>query len=149
MVKEHLLQEFADAYENLIRVALEAAQRGVTRNGDTWGPRETVAHIAGWEIITTVRLPHNLAGMPPLEFTDEAMQTVMDDAINAVLVALVGDQSLDTICGMMRQAYQRKIEMLRKMDGRLFQPGEYLYKGMKGLIEHCQENMHELVAQRT
>ena len=96
-----------------------------------------------------MRLPHNLAGMPPLEFTDEAMQTVMDDAINAALVALVGDQSLDTICGMMRQAYQRKIEMLRKMDDKLFQPGEYLYKGTKGLIEHCQEHMQELVAQRT
>jgi hypothetical protein len=45
--KEHLLQELAEAFEQLIRTATEAAQRGVTRQEDRWGPREIVAHLAG------------------------------------------------------------------------------------------------------
>jgi hypothetical protein len=66
MSKEQLIQDFVDAYEKLIGTALESAQRGMTRQGDTWGPRETVAHLAGWEVMETVRLPHIAAGMPPL-----------------------------------------------------------------------------------
>ena len=37
MSKEQLLQELADAFEQLITTASEVAQRGVTRQGDTWG----------------------------------------------------------------------------------------------------------------
>ena len=40
--KELLLQEFATAYEQIIAVATEAARRGVTRTGNTWGPREII-----------------------------------------------------------------------------------------------------------
>jgi len=43
MSKEQLLQEFAEAFEKLIGTASLAAQRGVTRQGDRWGPREIVA----------------------------------------------------------------------------------------------------------
>ena len=89
MSKEQLLQEFADAYEQLIGTATEAAQRGVTRQGDEWGPREIVAHLAGWEVMATVRIPRIVAGMPPAEFADETQQTVMNDAINAAMVTLI------------------------------------------------------------
>ena len=45
MSKEQLLQELAEAYEKLIRTATEAAQRGVTRQGGTWGPREILRKL--------------------------------------------------------------------------------------------------------
>ena len=64
MSKEQLIQEFVEAYEKLIGTAIEAAQRGMTRQGDTWGPREIVAHLTGWEVMATVRIPHTVAGMP-------------------------------------------------------------------------------------
>jgi hypothetical protein len=35
MAKEKLLQEFIEAYEKPMGTAIEAAQRGVTRQGDT------------------------------------------------------------------------------------------------------------------
>jgi hypothetical protein len=57
MSKEQLLQELAEPFEQLIGTATEAEQRGVTRQGDTWGPREIVAHLAGWEVMATVRIP--------------------------------------------------------------------------------------------
>jgi len=145
MSKEQLLQELAEAFEQLIGTAIEAAQRGVTRQGDRWGPRETVAHLAGWEVMATVRIPKIVAGMPPLEFADETQQTVMNDAINATIVTMIGEQPLDTVCGMLRQAYQRDVEMLRKLDETFFQPGEYVYERTKNVIEHCQEHSQKLV----
>ena len=145
MSKEQLLQELAEAFEKLIGTATEAAQRGVTRKGDRWGPREIVAHLAGWEVMATVRIPKIVAGMPPLEEADEARQAVMNDAINATIVTMVGDQPLNIVCGVLRQAYQRDIEILRKLDEKFFQPGEYVYERTKAVIEHCQEHMQGLV----
>jgi hypothetical protein len=145
MSKEQLIQELAEAFEQLIRTATQAAQRGMTRQGDRWGPREFVAHLAGWEAMATVRVPRIAAGMPPLEFADETQQTVMNDAINATIVTMIGDQPLDTVCGILRQAYQRDIEMLRKLDDTFFQPGQYVYERTRSVIEHCQEHMQDLV----
>ena len=143
MSKEQLIQELTDAFEQLIRTANEVAQRDVIRK-DTWGPREVVAHLAGWEVIATVRIPEIVAGMPPFEYEDEAQQTVMDDAINATIVTLIGNQSLDTLCDILRQSYLRDIEMLQKLDEKYFQPGEYVYERTKGVIEHCQEHIEQL-----
>ncbi len=145
MSKEQLLQEFAEAYEQLIETASRAAQHGVTRQGDMWGPREIVSHLAGWEIMASVRIPSIVAGMPPAEFADETQQMVMNDAINAAIVTLIGEQPLDTLCGMLRHAYQQNVEMLRKLDDKFFQPGEYVYERTKAVIEHCQEHMQVLV----
>ena len=141
MSKEQLLQELAAAFEQLIGSATEAAQRGMTRQGDKWGPREIIAHLAGWEVMATVRVPKIVAGMPPLEEADRARQAVMNDAINATIVTMIGEQSLDTVCGILRQAYQRDIEMLRKLDDTFFQPGEYVYERTKAAIAHRQEHM--------
>src|SRR5947199_3846865 len=127
IAKEQLLQRFAEAYEQLIEAASLAAQRGVTQKRDTWGPRAIVAHLAGWEVMASVRIPRIVAGMPPAEFADKTQQTVMNDAINAALITLMGEQPLETLFGMLRQAYQRNIELLRKLEDTFFQPGEYVY----------------------
>ncbi len=58
---------------------------------------------------------------------------------------MLGDQSLDTVCGILRQAYQSDIEILRKLDETFFQPGEYVYERTKGAIEHCEEHGQDLV----
>jgi hypothetical protein len=145
MSKEQLLLELAEAFEQLISTATEAAQRGVTRQGDKWGPREVVAHLAGWEVMATVRIPKIVAGMSPLEETERERQAVMNDAINATIVAMIGDQSLSTVCGVLRQAYQHDLEILRKLDDTFFQPGEYVYERTRSVIAHCQEHGQELL----
>ena len=144
MVKEQLIQEFAAAYEQAIATAAEAARRGVTRQGDGWGPREIIAHLAGWEVIASVRIPKIVAGMPPLEFADEAQQTTMDDAINAAIVTMIGDQSLEAVCGLLRQAYQRVVAILKELDDTNFQPGAYVYERTKDVVKHCQEHREQL-----
>ena len=149
MSKEQLLQELAAAFEQVITTATEVALRGGTRQGDTWGPREVIAHLAGWEVMATVRIPKIVGGMPPLEFADETQQTVMNDAINATIVTMIGDQPLSILCNILHQAYQRDIEILRQLDGRFFQPGEYVYERTKNVIEHCHEHNQELIANRT
>jgi len=95
--------------------------------------------------MATVRVPAIVAGMPPLEFADEAQQTVMNNAINATIVTMIGDQPLAAICDILRHAYQRNLELLRRLDDRFFQPGQYVYERTKAVVWHCQEHMEELV----
>ena len=147
MTRDALIAAFADAFERFIVVATDAAQKGVTRDSDIWGPRETAAHLAGWEVMATVRIPHNVAGMPMLEFPDPAQNEVMNDAINATIVAMIGDQSLDAICAILRRAYQQDITMLHGLDAQFFQLGQYVYERTKDVIEHCQEHA-EMLTQR-
>lgn len=145
MSREQLLQEFADAYERLIAAASAAAQRDTTHTTDTWGPRQIVAHLAGWEVMATVRIPPIAAGMAPLEFSDKKQQAVMTDAINATIVAIAGDQPIDTLCAILRQAYQRDIELLKTLDDKHFQPGEYVYERTNAAIDHCHEHIEAFI----
>lgn len=144
MSKEQIIQALADAFEEVIAAATQAARRGIARMEDGWGPREIVAHLAGWEVMATVRVPKVASGMPPIEFVDEAQNDVMNDAINATIVTMMGDQSLETVYGILRQAYQRDIEILNRLDERHFQPGEYVYERTKSVIEHCREHMEQM-----
>jgi hypothetical protein len=149
MSKGQLLRELATAFEQVIHTATAAAARGVTRIGETrtgdgWGPREIVAHLAGWEMMATVRVPRIVAGMRPLEEPDPERAQVMNDAINATIVAMIGDQSLETVCGILRRAYQRDLDILAGLDERFFQPGEYVYERTQAVIEHCHEHMENL-----
>ncbi len=145
MTKDQLIAALAEAFEQFITTATEAEARGVTRQGAAWGPREFVAHLAGWEVMATVRVPAIVAGMPPLEERDAAWETVMNNALNATMVTLIGDQSLATVCGILRQAYQQDIAILQTLDDRFFRPGEYVYERTRGVIEHCQEHSEDLV----
>jgi hypothetical protein len=76
--------------------------------------------------MVSVRIPRIVAGMPSAEFTDPTQQTIMNDAINAALVTLIGEQPLETLCEMLRQVYQRNSEMLKTLDERFFQPDDYV-----------------------
>jgi hypothetical protein len=142
--KERLLREFAAAYEQVIATATEAARRGGVTFADGWGPREIVAHLAGWEVMATVRIPAIVGGMALLEFADESQNRVMNDAINGAFAALVGEQPLEAVCGALRRAYQRNVAYLRTLDDRFFQPGEYVYERTKSCIEHCAEHCETL-----
>ena len=68
-----MLQEVTEAFEHLIAAAQDAAQRGVTRQADAWGPREIVAHLAGWEVLASVRISQIAAGKPPFEFNESSI----------------------------------------------------------------------------
>jgi hypothetical protein len=144
MTKEELLQQFAAAYEQLIATASQAAQHGITNQLDGLGPRETVAHMAGWEIMATVRIPAVIAGMPPIKYLNETQATVMDNALNAAFVALIGEQPLEPLSALLRQAYQRVLELLKPLDDTYFQPGQYIYEHTREAIEHCQGHMEML-----
>lgn len=51
----------------------------------------------------------------------------------------------EIVYGILHQAYQRDVEMLRELDDTFFHPGEYVYERTKDAISHCQEHMQELV----
>jgi hypothetical protein len=141
MRKEQLLQEFIAAYERLIEAAALTERRGETHQANGWGPREVVAHLAGWEVMATVRIPHIIAGTQPMEFSDAAQAKVMNDAINTAFVTMAGDESLEALCNTLRRAYQRTVEILTPLDDGHFQPGAYVYERTNSVIEHCQEHI--------
>jgi dsRNA-specific ribonuclease len=95
--------------------------------------------------MATVRIPKIVAGMPPLEETDREREAVMNDAISATIATMIGDQSPSAVCGILRQAYQHDLEILRKLDDTFFQPGEYVYERTRSVIEHCQEHGEKLI----
>lgn len=145
--KDDLIRAFADAYERVIVAATRAAQQhGIAHTAEGWGPREAVAHLAGWEAMASVRIPAIVAGMAPLEFEDEAQSDVMNNAINAAFVAVAGQQSVSALCDALRHAYQRTVALLRTLDDRHFQPGEYVYERTRGAIEHCDEHIEQFTA---
>ena len=148
MSKEQLIQEFTAAYEQLIEAATLTAQRGLTQGPGGWGPREVVAHMAGWEVMASVRIPRIVGGTPPAEFTDPAQSTMMNDAINAAFVTLIGEQPLETLCDILRQTYRRNVGLLSSLADKFFQPGEYVYERTKAVNEHCQEHMEKLQGNR-
>ena len=146
--KEQLIQKFASAYEQLIEAATLAAQSVTAKGLDGWGPREIVGHMAGWEVMASVRIPRIVAGTPPAEFADPTQATMLNDAINAAFVTLIGEQPLETLCNILRQTYLRNADLLRSLDERFFQSGEYVYERTRGVIEHCQEHMEQLHGNR-
>jgi hypothetical protein len=146
--KEQVIQEFAAAYEQLIEAATLAAQRGTTEMHDGWGPREVIAHMAGWEVMASVRIPRIVARTPPAEFTDPAQTTMLNDAVNAAFVTLIGEQPLETLCNILRQTYRRNADLLRSVDDTFFQPGEYVYERTKAVTEHCEEHIQQLGGNR-
>lgn len=146
MSKDDLIQAFADAYERVIAAAMRSTRNGVARMPDDWGPREAIAHLAGWEVMASVRIPAIVGGMAPLEFEDEAQNDVMNNAINAAFVAVAGQQPIAALCDALRQAYQRTVALLTPLDNRYFQPGEYVYERTRGAIEHCDEHIEQFSA---
>jgi len=144
LTRQQLVEQLTAAFEKLIAIARQVDERGRHFDRTHWGPREIVAHLAGWEMIATVRIPRVAAGMPPIEFTDETQDRVMNDAINAASVTLIGDQPLDALCRILREAYQQDIEMLNGLDDAHFVAGDYIYERSVGVIDHCQEHCEQL-----
>jgi hypothetical protein len=79
--------------------------------------------------------------MAPIEFGDRAQARIMNDAINATVVTMAGDQPLDTLCGTLRRAYRRTLEIIEPIDDSNFRPGSYVYERTKAVIDHCQEHI--------
>ncbi len=143
MDRAHLVADFAAAHETVIAAAQRAAERGQGSQGSQggWGPREVVAHLAGWQVMASVRMPAVVAGMPPMEFEDERQAAVMNDAINATIVTMIGDQPLAAPCETLRRAYQRTIAIITSLDDQHVQPGTYVFERTRNVIEHCREHI--------
>jgi periplasmic divalent cation tolerance protein len=142
--KEQLIQELIDAHEQLIAAASKAYERGVRRIEDTWGPREILAHVAGWEAMAISRIPRVVAGMPPIKYATEDQHAAMDDAINATVVTMIGDQPFDAVCNILRNTYQADAQIIRELEEAVVRPGTYVYERAKAAIEHCYEHIQAL-----
>jgi len=143
--KEQLVQELIAAHEQLIGAATDALRRGATRTADAWGPREILAHMAGWEAMAVSRIPRIVAGIPLVTYETEAQRAAWDDAINATVITMIGDQSFDAICGILRKMYQADAQIILELDESIVRPGSYVYERTKAAIDHCCEHIRDLM----
>jgi hypothetical protein len=137
-LKEELIQQFEKAHEQLVLAATAASARGITRQGDRWGPREVLAHIVGWSTEATERIPRIIAGEPPLVYDDEAF--------NVAIITVLGDQPFDIVLDMFRRSHRRYVQMLVAQDEAVFVPGHPVYRRIQAVIQHHQEHAQGLNA---
>jgi periplasmic divalent cation tolerance protein len=142
--KERLLQDLIAAHERLLIAATEAQQRGISHQRDGWGPREILAHVAGWEAMAVSRIPRIIAGMPPITYDSEEQHAAMDDAINAMVVTMIGEQSFEAVCTIFHKTYLADAEIIRGLDEAHVRPGSYVYERIKAAIAHCYEHIQAL-----
>ncbi len=142
--KEQLIQSLTDVHEKLIEAAIAAYERGVRRTSDAWGPREILAHVAGWEAMAVARIPRVIAGIPPITYATEAQHIAMDDAINATVITMIADLPFDTVCATLRKTYQADAQIISELDENAVRPGSYVYERTKAAIDHCYEHIQDL-----
>lgn len=136
--KKNMLEQLAEAHERLIEVATQAHERGVSQRGLEWGPREVLAHVAGWEANAIERTPKIMEGEPILKYDD--------DTINAIVITATGDQSFEAVRDILRQTYQKDIAMLQAQEDKVFVPGNYVYERILAAIQHVDEHAQKLGA---
>ncbi len=134
--KNDLIDTFEEAHKKLIAAANAAIERSVVVREGEWGPREVLAHIAGWGVEATERLPRIIAGAPVLVYDD--------DAFNAAIITLSGDQSYIQVRNTLQQTHQRFVQMLRAQDDSVFVPGNPVYERVKAVIQHHLQHAEEL-----
>jgi len=115
-------------------------------NKRRWGPREILAHIAGWAAQATEILPQIIAGLPTQTYDSDFQHNAIDEAFNAAFIILLGDQSFEQVLTLAHQSHQRFVQMLKAQDENFFVPGNYVYERMKRVIAHHLEHAQELEA---
>ena len=144
LLKEHLIRAFDAAYDELLAAAVAAVERESVLQEGEWGPREVLIHSAGWAAEATVRIPQVIAGSPPVVYADDAQHDAIDDAFNAAVIVIAGNQSFDQVFAIMQQTHQRFVHMLQAQDESIFVPGNYVYERVLAVILHHLQHAQEL-----
>ncbi|GCE19447.1 divalent-cation tolerance protein CutA [Dictyobacter kobayashii] len=142
--KEQIIREFDNVYEQLVRAATAAAKRGVEIQNGEWGPREILAHIAGWAAQATTQLPQVIKGLPPIAYASKAQHAGLDEAANDEFIALIGNQAFEDVLNIAHKTHLDFVSMLRTQDKNNFVPNHYVYDRMKRVIEHHLQHAQEL-----
>ena len=79
----------------------------------------SLAHIAGWAAEATVRIPQVVAGSAPVVYADGAQHGAINDAFNAAVIMIAGNQSFDQVSAIMQQTHQRFVHILQAQDDSL------------------------------
>ncbi len=141
--KEQIIQAFDEVYEKLI-VSADAAEKRGKSSQPQWGPREILAHIAGWAAQATAQIPQVIAGIPDVAYRDDVQHAAVDDAANAAFIALIGDQSFEEVRQIADQTHERFAAVLKAQSDNIFVPGNYVYERMKRVIDHHLQHAQEL-----
>ena len=95
-----------------------------------------LAHSVGWEAEAIERIPLLVGGAPALTYDD--------DAFNAAVVTVLGDQPFEVVRDMLRRTHQRFAQMLSTLEDTAFVPGSNVYERVKAQIRHSDEHTQQL-----
>ena len=145
LTKEQIIEAFDNAYNRLINHTITTQKTNSSTNSTNgWGPREILAHIAGWASQATTFMPQVIAGIPPQTFYNENQHTAIDDTFNVSFITLIGNQSFEQILNIANQTHQDFKDMLLAQHENIFVPGNYLYERLKRVILHYLDHAQEL-----
>jgi hypothetical protein len=145
LTKEQIIEAFDNAYNRLINLTITTQKTNSSTNSTNgWGPREILAHIAGWASQATTFMPQVIAGIPPQTFYNENQHTAIDDTFNVSFITLIGNQSFEQILNIANQTHQDFKDMLLAQHENIFVPGNYLYERLKRVILHYLDHAQEL-----
>jgi len=140
--KDELLGAFAEAHDDLLIAADVAVTHGDPHgdDGDGWGVREVLAHIVGWEVEATQRLPQLMAGAPARDYSA--------DAFNVAAVAAYEGQPLHEVRDSLERAYACLLNLLDGLDEAAFAPGGVAEEWVSALTRHSHEHARALMGGR-
>jgi hypothetical protein len=138
--KDELLGAFAEAHDDLLIAADAAVTRGDPRGDNGWGVREVLAHIAGWAVEATQRLPQLMAGAPARDYDA--------DAFNVAAVAAHEGQSLHEVRDSLERAHARLVTLLDGLDEAAFAPAGVAEEWVSALTRHSHEHACALMGGR-
>jgi len=138
--KDDMLGALAKAHDDLLIAADAAVTRGDQHDDGGWGVRETLAHIGGWEVEATQRIPQLLAGAPTRDYDA--------DTFNVDAVAVHEGQSLHEVRDSLERAYARLVNLLDGLDEAAFTPGGGAWEWVGALTRHAHEHARELMGGR-
>lgn len=142
MSKDEMLGAFAETHDSLLIAADAAVTRGNPHGADGlgWGVREVLAHIAGWEVEATQRLPQLMAGAPARDYDA--------DTFNAAAVAAYEGQSLHEVRDSLERVHARLLNLLAGLDEAAFAPGGVAEEWVSALTRHSRAHARALMGGR-
>jgi hypothetical protein len=139
--KDELLQTFVEDHERLIEVAALADRRVALR------PRESLAHLAGVNLMASAYLAQAYTGEPIAGLGDPQQEAGMTEAIHATLNEQAAGKPFEVLVETLRQAYMASSAILAATDENAFRPGNGVYERALGVITLCREYIDRLSRQ--
>lgn len=143
---EALIDRFNQSQQKLVSAVsgLSEEQAGEIWLG-SWGVKQIVAHIAGWESAMTEALEKMARGERP---TADGINVNDTDGTNAIFAQRSAGKSWDQVCGDLDHAGTQFVGAVRALPAERLEEGKTGRRIVETMIGHPEEHIHEIMSWR-